>query len=732
MSRTRDDGAEAPSNRGDPTRLDAPLGRSPEGSDPLDLRELDLRGGRFAGADLRDADLQQACLAEADLTGADLSRVRLRSADLSLACLVGADLRGADLAQADLSGADLRDCRLDGADLGASELGWARVEGARGLPPGRLPAGLLAGRVPGKGLPDHPEEPAAGVAAWQRGRQAHAAGDIGLAEQLYRTSLAWVPESAAARYGLACAALERRDPEAACRWLRECLVAEREADRARLDLALLLLAAADPEQAAAVLAPLAGRISPIGQGAAAALAGLAAGDPEAATEALAGLVPDSPALRWLRAGPRRLRPQEAVDPIARLADPAWVEAEREDLTDLLRDEKPETWLLHAAIARAIAIGAMDLAARAEQRLQRLAPEQRLWGLELRQLDVTAEAFAALVRTRRRAPGRILSLGWVALGVHGPTARIACEGGVFFAKRYDGQTRPAASVAFTHRILRSLAELGFEVPVALGDGQGDDVLVFGSDLLALYPDLGGRHIADSDLDPETAAAIAHHLAFMHLESAGLAAGPGRPPGGVRIGSRLLRQARPGPAWEAQVCRDRGAALFLERHPWRRRLLSLLEATGRRLSPLLARCAPALVHGDFGPGNVLVGPRGLQVLDWDLCDVDLAVWDLARTIDRAAVSWPLAWGRPVEIRTGVAAAMVRGYSEVRRLHSHELAALPLLVAGSRVDMDAALVHLAAPVDEEVAELVIEGMRARLSRAAAGMPELADVVADAAGAG
>lgn len=708
----------------------APLLSGRPGEEPLDLREIDLREGAFAGADLRDADLRHAQLELADLSGACLQGARLDAADLTLADLRGADLRGADLSGADLSGADLRDADFSGADLTTAHLPWSRLTGARGLPDElkalpRDAEGRVKGQQAGGG-----GEPAQGLAAWEQGRRAHHEGRLGEAERHYRLALAWVPDSGATCYGLGCVALERRDPEAAARWWKTALKREPEADRARVDGAILAIAESDWHSARDLLEPLLRRDDKVGRAAAAARANLAAGAPEAAVGGLSLLVQESPALRWhaRQTAPLPPPPPPRVELTERLADQAWVASERADLEQVLRTSAKEAWVWHSAIARAITIGAMDLAALAEQRLHRVAPEHRLWGIELRQLDQTGEAFAALVKTRRQRIGRIEAIRWVAIGAHGPTAMLVCEGGVFYAKRYVGAVRPAASVAFTHRICRDLSERGLRVPLPIGDSQGDDVMVFGTDLLALYPDLGGQSIRDEDIDIASAEQAGQLLANIHTVGAQMALGGGRPSGGIRVGTRILRQTSPAGAWQLQMARRTDCAARLDLHPLRSRLDSLLTATGRRLGNTLERCPMTLVHGDFGPGNVLSRSDGeaWATIDWDLADFDLAVWDLARAIDRLAVHWPTESGRPTEIRANVAAAMLRGYSHVRALSGPEQTALPLLIAASRIDLDASVLPLCVPLEPDSAEPILASMLARLSRAAAGAPELAHALA------
>ena len=706
------------------------LGGGAESDRPLDLREVDLRGALLVGADLRDARMARCSLVLADLRGAALRGVDLSGADLSLADLRGADLRAADLSGADLSGADLRDARFDGADLTDAELAFAQTDGARELPDEWNTADRANGRIVGPlGAAGDPE-PA--LRAYQRGRRAHADGRLGEAEARYLEALAWEANSDAARYTLACTSLERGDAATAACWLDDAVRCNPAADRARFEGAVLALARGDIEHAEELLhgtpqGQLQARVS--AEKALAVLAGsaqLQQRHDEVSAILSAAVGPDAPAVKWTH---RRRRQAQRVDrggTIARLGDPDWIAAERADLKTLTAGGDQPAFVWHGAIARSITIGAMELAARAEQRLTRQAPEHRLWGLQLRHLDLTEQAFEALVRTRSDAVGACHAVQWVAIGAHGPTARLQCDGGVFYAKRYIGATRPPASVAFTHRVIRAMHAGGIAAPAPLADAQGDDVLVFSSDLLALYPDCGGTSIADDDIDVEEARDVGTLLARIHVVGQSVPSSE-RPAGGLRIGTRLLRHPHADRAFEQLVVGHRDVAIALENHAWTTRVLSLIRATSRRLLDVLPRCPTTVVHGDFGPGNVLLREgQPPAVIDWDLADVDLAAWDLARTIDRIAIRWPDRLGAPAEIRTNIVSALLDGYQSVRPLLSSERKAIPVLAAASRLDLDASVLAMCAALEPEIIDPVMTRCLVRLSRAAAGCPELAVLMA------
>lgn len=695
-----------------PAIATAPLGPVHAEGGPLKLREANLWRGQLAGADLRDADLQRCSLVLADLSGADLRGARLTNCDLGLADLRGADLRGADLHAADLTGADLRGARLDGADTSDVELAGAQIDGAVGAPDAWLQLPRLGDRV--AYALDNNGEPQQARRAFERSQRAWQQGRFFAAERHLQQARAWLGDSDLVDWHLGALALELHDPFAALEHWQRAVATHDRADRARLDLALLLLASDQREAAVAALnveKPLwfADIAAQLRQGA----------DDAAITLVIAKLG-TTPGLKWLR----RPAPRQ---PVAVRDDHAEaMAAERANLVETLADPRQPAWVWHAAIARALAIGDLELAQRADQRLLAVAPDHRLWGLQLRQLDVTAQAFTELARTRAPTVGTPQRLRWVALGAHGPTARLSCNDQEFYAKRYDGTTRPVPSVAYTHRIARALADRGLHVPVAMGDASGDDIMVFGNDLLALYPNVGGQPLDSGDLDEAGARAIGTVLAQVHLLGHDLA-GPGRPRGGLRSGSRIVRSGQARAMWLAWLGRDPVCIAEFQRFTHSDLLLDLLECTARRLASVALDCPVGLTHGDCAGGNVLRrADGGVAVVDWDLCDADLLVWDLARSLDLVGVQWPEEAHQPAELRPMLLRALLSGYQAVRPLRAAERLALPVLVAASRVDLDAAVLPLCVRFEPDLGTAIWQKQLARLARGAAGAPELAEVFA------
>lgn len=638
---------------------------------PLDLREADLVGGQFAAAKLRDADLRRANLQQADLRGANLAGARLNWADLTQATLVAANLQNADLSAADLAGADLRDADLRGALLDGANLSHARVAGARGLPD---ELAFVDGVVPGPGLQGHPAESQQGLAAFEQGRSLHAAGRLAAAQRAYLLARAWQPESDIVPYALACLAFDRDDATTAQLWLEETLRVDADADRARLELGLLLLAWQRDADARAVLQPVADRF------------------PTSDADALRARIGETALTAWLDRRP--------VD----------------------RPTQPQPHTLHDAIQHAIANGRTAQASRRWVGGHGDDPLAALWRLLLPKLAATAEAFDALLVTRAPALGPRSELCWHALGAHATTARLTTPQGTYWAQRVVGALRPEAALRWTAALLTRLAAEGFAVPAWQRDAANQPYLAFDGDWLLLSADLPGAPLP-STLD--AAALAGRTLATVHLATRALDADGPRPVGGLQVGTALLERPSPGAAWLEALAGDPALVGALAHESMHTRIAPLLDLVARRLRPVLADCPRGLCHGDFAPQNLLLQDDGtLAVLDWDLADVQPLVWDLARTLDLFAVRWPPRAGDPPEIDWPRLRALRAGYEAVRPLNAAERVALPLLIAASRLDLDAGALALLAPLDPDVIAAILPPLHARLARAAAGVPELQEL--------
>ncbi len=117
--------------------------------------------------------------------------------------------------------------------------------------------------------------------------------------------------------------------------------------------------------------------------------------------------------------------------------------------------------------------------------------------------------------------------------------------------------------------------------------------------------------------------------------------------------------------------------------------------------------ALCHGDFHPGNVMLGTTGPTIIDWLTAAVGPPAADVARTLlllrDGAL---PVETPRAQRIRIGVlrrwfVSAYLGGYRRARRLDMHEVAAwrLPTLVARLDEGVEAEWPHLRRLIGHEL---------------------------------
>jgi aminoglycoside phosphotransferase (APT) family kinase protein len=87
---------------------------------------------------------------------------------------------------------------------------------------------------------------------------------------------------------------------------------------------------------------------------------------------------------------------------------------------------------------------------------------------------------------------------------------------------------------------------------------------------------------------------------------------------------------------------------------------------------------LVHSDFRPGNVMLGPDGrlVAVLDWDLCalgDVLIDVGGLLANWDEPGDPWPDVWMQPAPTRAGgfpTKQELIARYAEQTRFDVRDL--------------------------------------------------------------
>ncbi len=187
--------------------------------------------------------------------------------------------------------------------------------------------------------------------------------------------------------------------------------------------------------------------------------------------------------------------------------------------------------------------------------------------------------------------------------------------VFAARRGEQRlvvkvsSRSAASLAWELDLLEALAEAGVRVPAVAPAGGGDRA----HEGVVVQSFLPGRPPHTTDEWQRVAAAIST----------------------VHEVTRSWPQ-RPGSAGATQLLQaTRGADVDLTAMPLD--AVALVRACWRALLAQPATAASperqCVVHGDLGPGNVLIDDDGVGIIDWDEARVDVPAFDLAALPDDA---------------------------------------------------------------------------------------------------
>lgn len=235
------------------------------------------------------------------------------------------------------------------------------------------------------------------------------------------------------------------------------------------------------------------------------------------------------------------------------------------------------------------------------------------------------------------------------------------------KRYKAGVDPAA-VESEHFVLRALKERAFPAPRVVPAGDGTLVVCDGDGRRwAAFEVIGGRPLhARMGLpgDRSRSAFLAGQtLGALHAALAGVET-PHQPDIGFRsmTGPRVREID-----WYLEGLAADGAsgdsASIVLALPWARDRLATLDT---RL--VVAAPARGLIHGDYGPYNLLVQRgRPIVVIDFELARLDWLLTDLASAIPRFAV------GR-LGFSDGAACSFLEGYRSRHRLADDALRTLP----------------------------------------------------------
>lgn len=255
------------------------------------------------------------------------------------------------------------------------------------------------------------------------------------------------------------------------------------------------------------------------------------------------------------------------------------------------------------------------------------------------------------------------------------------------KRHHRDVRTDDGISEEHGFMGHLRARGIPVPQVAADGHasawaednfvyevqdvldGDDAY---RDALSWTPFLSAGHAE------EAGAALAR----LHLASEGYRA-PARRTAPLLASCGVITSEDPVGALGDLAEQRPGLAGYLSQRsaPWREELGRALAPLHERFLPHARALLPLWAHNDWHPSNLMwsdAGPaaRVVGVIDFGLCNLTTACYDLATAIERSAIGWLVPPGRR-PVRTDLVRALLRGYGRARQLSPPEVAALPHLL-------------------------------------------------------
>jgi Ser/Thr protein kinase RdoA (MazF antagonist) len=256
--------------------------------------------------------------------------------------------------------------------------------------------------------------------------------------------------------------------------------------------------------------------------------------------------------------------------------------------------------------------------------------------------------------------------------------------VLFVKRHHPRVRSARQLATEHALADHLASQGVPVPRVLRAHNGQSVVHHHGFLYEVHTLAPGNDIYRDALSwspfssPGHAFSAGAALARFHRATASFPA-PARPFGVLMTSTEVVTSESPLQAVARLRAQRPGLAGALAGRPVEADLATWLLPFSQPASALLRRIAPWWGHGDWHASNLtwtLAGPGGTVagIFDLGLSNRTYAVHDLALAIERNCIDWlDLAEDGEVNADHAAAAALVRGYQEVRPLSPEEAAAL-----------------------------------------------------------
>ncbi|MBO9542831.1 phosphotransferase [bacterium] len=283
-----------------------------------------------------------------------------------------------------------------------------------------------------------------------------------------------------------------------------------------------------------------------------------------------------------------------------------------------------------------------------------------------------------------------------LSINTAACLFTTDRGEFFAKRYDPSEREPVALLAEHGLILRLIEKGFPTPRLWRDAAGSTLHWAEGQPYALFEKARGEDryaqapvFAPCTHPAETFASGAA-LAKFHLALADAPAFAPKPFKGITARFRVMASPSVPLGLAALEAEAPLLVPFLAEQGELVTCLGWLSEWHRRIKPYLSRLPRGVIHGDFIKRNLFWQEAAISdVIDFDLWNVDLWVFDLALSLIPSAFEWPaILAGRALPNGEHLR-AFLAGYQSVRRLEPFERAVLPWVVSSARFEFYLSLV-------------------------------------------
>jgi len=285
----------------------------------------------------------------------------------------------------------------------------------------------------------------------------------------------------------------------------------------------------------------------------------------------------------------------------------------------------------------------------------------------------------------------------------PKARITCGEGVMLLKRLAPSRTDLASLQFQHDLIDQLSMSGLPVAEVIRSRENRSIVASGGHHFELVRWIDGTRYAYTDREAKACGAA---MAGLHdLARTMVSQAP------VRRGFHDRADVA-----SALVGLQRAAdGVVAERYG---EVASTLRAARRVVRPHWASLEKAVAHGDWHPGNVLMGPDRVRgIIDFESVRAEPRAADVANgllqfSLERRPGTGVEVWPQAADLR--LIAAFAAGYQLVARrpLSAEELAAIPYLMIEALAVESVITIHRKGRIRKVAAEDVLPWIVGRLS--------------------